>query len=236
MNITTANDLPDVMTSILPIEAQQLFIEVYNREKLAGFPDATSFEIAWLVIKSKFRQVEGYWVAMSEDFTIPTLYTFELSDSETKVVMNSENEELVIDAILADNTPNTEGKFFTTEELEDIALQINTQGSTLPDVDHEKLKGLITKYGNNIEAIKTELREEKGIFKSIKAVVEKGKLWIQAALDKRYKNHTDKFKKLSIEALADSDFDGRLRKPKYMGFTFTNTPKLINADIVKVAI
>lgn len=235
MNITSANDLPDVMTSVLPIEAQQLFIEVFNREKSAGFNDATSFEIAWLVIKSKFKNVEGYWVAMSEDFKMPELYTFDMSEADTKVIMNSENEELVIEAILADNTLNTEGKFFTEEELVDIAAQINLHGSTLPDVDHEKLKGLIAKYGNNMDAIKHELKSEKGFFKSIKAVVEKGKLWIQAALDKRYKNHTDKFKKLSIEAVADSDNDGRLRKPTYLGFTFTNTPKLAGASVVSVS-
>lgn len=232
MDITTANDLPKVMTDVLPIEAQQLFVEVFNREKTAGFPDAVSFEIAWLVIKSKFKQVEGYWVAMSE---AATLYTFDMSDTETKVIMNSENEEIVIEAILADNTANTDGKFFTETELQDIATQINTFGSTLPDVDHEKLKGLVQKYGNNVEAIKAELQREKGIFKTIKAIVDKGKLWIQAALDKRYKNHTEKFKKLSIEAVADKGDNGRLINPKYLGFTFTNVPKLPGADIVSVS-
>lgn len=235
MIISTANDLPEVMTSILPIEAQQMFVEIFNKEKSAGYSDAVAFEIAWVIIKSKFKNVEGYWVAMSEEFKTPELYTFEMSDADTKVIMNSENEEIVIEAILADNTLNTEGKFFTEEELQDIALQINSYGSTLPDVDHEKLKGLISKYGHNMDAIKAELRSEKGIFKTIKAVVDKGKLWIQAALDKRYKNHTEKFKKLSIEAVADSMPNGRLIKPTYLGFTFTNTPKLLGASVVKVS-
>ena len=52
-------------------------------------------------------------------------------------------------------------------------------------------------------------------------------------LDKRYKNHVDKFNSLSIEAFADSDESKRLRNPKYLGFTFTNNPKLKSAKIVK---
>lgn len=217
----------------MPEEAQSMFISIYNTEKLAGFSDADSFEIAWIMIKKRFRSIEGIWVAESQN--IPELYTFSMTTEEPKIVMNSDTEELVMDAILADNTPNTDGKFFTEEELQDMALQINTWGSTLPDVDHEKLMSLLKKYGNNTELIKQELKQEKGIFKSIKAVVDKGKLWIQSVLDKRYKNHTDKFKSLSIEALAESDTTGRLRKPVYLGFTFTNKPKLLSADIVKVS-
>jgi hypothetical protein len=233
MIISTTNDLPKVMRETMPEEALALFLHIFNVEKQAGLSDADSFEIAWLIIKKKFRQVEGTWVAESNE--MPEIFTFEMDTEDPKIVMNSETEELVMDAILADNTPNKEGKFFTEEELQDIAGQINTWGSTLPDVDHEKLTSLIKKYGRDTDKIRAELRNEKGIFKSIKAVVEKGKLWIQTALDKRYKNHTDKFKSLSIEALADSEPSGRLRKPIYLGFTFTNNPKLINADIVKVA-
>ena len=132
---------------------------------------------------------------------------------------------------MADTNKNTDGDFFTEEELKVIETQINTFGSTLPDVDHEKLNSLVQRYGNNYDAIVAELRKEKGIFKNIKAVFEKGKLWIQAVLDKRYKNHTEKFKGLSIESLAKRDDDGRLRNPKYLGFTFTNNPKLVAAKI-----
>jgi cation transport regulator ChaB len=235
MKIATVNDLPTVITEVLPFEAQQLFVEVYNREISSGFSDALAFEIAWTVIKSKFKLVEGYWVAMSQDFIAPEFYTFELSEEDTKIVMNSDTEEIIMEAILADNTYNNKGEFFEEEDLQAIAAQINAFGSTLPDVDHEKLQSLVTKYGNNIEAIRGELQKEKGIFKKITAIVEKGKLWIQAALDKRYKNHTDKFKKLSIEAYGDKDRNtGRIKNPIYMGFTFTNKARLANAKIVSV--
>lgn len=234
MILTTVNDLPKVMRESMPEDAQELFLRVFNAEKIQGFSDADSFEIAWLIIKKKFRQVEGIWVAESQN--MPMVYTFQMDVEDPKIVMNSETEELVMDAILADNTPNTEGKYFTEEELQDMAVQINTWGSTLPDIDHEKLTSLLRKYGNNVDRIKSELTSEKGIFKSIKAMVNNGKLWIQSVLDKRYKNHVDKFKSLSIEALAESDTDGRLRKPTYLGFTFTNNPKLAAADIVKVSV
>jgi hypothetical protein len=114
-----------------------------------------------------------------------------------------------------------------------MADQINTYGSTLPDVDHEKLMTLVKKHGRDQVAIMNSLKNEKGIFKSIKAAVTNGKLWIQAILDKRYKNHTDRFKALSIEAFADVEGD-RLTNPQYLGFTFTNTPKLPGAQIASV--
>jgi hypothetical protein len=136
-----------------------------------------------------------------------------------------------MEAILATTDKNTDNKFFTEDELSDISAQINTLGSTLPDVDHEKLQELVKKYGNNYEAIKTEIAKEKGVFKTIRSALKDGKLWIQAVLDKRYKNLVQKFGSLSIEALADADVTGRLRQPKYLGFTFTNNPKLKAARI-----
>jgi RNA recognition motif-containing protein len=216
----------------LPKPAQDLFMEVYSSQ-LDKNPEPIAFAVAWETLKTKLVKQDNGILALSEEFD-NKFFTFELSESETKVVMNSENEELVIEAILADNTYNTSNQFFAEEDLQDIANQINTYGSTLPDIDHEKLQSLVQKYGNNVDAIKMELQKEKGIFKKISAIVNEGKLWIQAALDKRYKNHTDKFKKLSIEAYGDKDSTGRIRNPVYMGFTFTNKPKLVNADIVSV--
>lgn len=225
------SNLVNSIKSMLPSDGKQLFDEVYNYERSSGNSDDLATSVAWGVIKSKMVEKDGQLVAMSGMFIPPKIYSFVLDEPEVKVVMNSETEEIIMDAVLADTSKNTEGDYFTEEELKEIESQINTMGSTLPDVDHEKLNSLVRKYGNNYDLIVGELRNQKGIFKNIKAVFDKGKLWIQTTLDKRYKNHINKFKGLSIESLAKRDSTGRLRNPKYLGFTFTNTPKLKAAKI-----
>jgi cation transport regulator ChaB len=246
MVYSTIESLPEFIRKILPIEAQTYFLEVY-KSALKGYDDQTAFMFAWEAVKMKMQKTsKGYIININtnsvninseteeeDDEDEPEVFQFPVEASETNIVMNSETEELIMEAILADTSHNTDGLRFTELELQSIADQINMYGSTLPDVDHEKLMTLIKRHGRDQVAIMNSLKNEKGIFKSIKAAVEKGKLWIQAVLDKRYKNHTDKFKALSIEAFADRDGD-RLINPIYLGFTFTNTPKLPVAQIASV--
>jgi cation transport regulator ChaB len=223
--------LPLELRNVLPEKGQAVFLEVFNNSYNKHKSEAQAFATAWSVIKGRFNKVDGKYVANSKDFTVPTLYSFSLSEPTTKVIMNADIEEIVMEAVLATDERNTEGKYFTTEELGQIAEQININGSTIPDTEHEVLQTLIKTYGHNYDKIRNELKNKKGIMKSIKAAVEDGKLWIQAVLDKRYKNHLEKFKGLSIEAVADADITGRLKNPMYLGFTFTNNPKLRNAQI-----
>ena len=230
MKVMRTDDLPKAMKETMPDSALKLFLDIYNHEKMAGLSDAVSFEIAWIIIKKRFTLIEGFWVAMSKSFEQPKLYSFNM-EVEGDIVMNSENEELVLDAVLADTTMNSKGQYFNEEDLQTISEQINTLGSTLPDVDHEKLMELIKIHGGDVDVIREELKNTKGIFKSIQATLKKGKLWIQAVLDKRYKNHAESFKGLSIEAFGDKQDDGRIKNPEYLGFTFTNNPELKEAKI-----
>lgn len=225
------SDVVDTIRAMLPSDGKQLFNEIYDFQRLHGSSDSVAVNVAWNIVKEKMQPRGDSLVAMSGSFITPKIHSISMDSPEVKVVMNSETEEIILDAVLADTNKNSDGDFFTEEELKDIEGQINVMGSTLPDVDHEKLNSLVKRYGNNYDAIVSELRKEKGIFKNIKAVFDKGKLWIQAVLDKRYKNHTEKFKGLSIESLAKRDDSGRLRSPKYLGFTFTNNPKLVAAKI-----
>lgn len=213
--------------SLLPIEGQNYFDEVYAQALKNSGSSIFAEQIATKMVVAKLVKQDGKLVALSENFKPVEIYTFEMQKCESKIIMNSENEEFVMEAVLANTDKNTDGKFFTETELQDMSSQINALGSTLPDVDHEKLNILVRKYGSNYAAIKAELAKEKGIFKTIRSALKDGKLWIQAVLDKRYKNAAQKFDSLSIEALADSnDITGRLTNPKYLGFTFTQSPKI----------
>lgn len=232
MTYEDISKLPESLKKVLPEAGQKVFVEVYN-ESYSRDP-SLAFATAWNIVKSKFQEVDGHIVANSSAFEVPKLYTFHLQEATTKIVMNSETEEVVLEAVLASTDPNTEGKFFTEEDLAVIDEQINMYGSTLPDVDHEHLKAIVRKVGNHPELIRAEIKKSKGVFKTIKSVLRDGKLWIQAFLDKRYKNHVGKFTQLSIEALADSDGSNRLKNPNYLGFSFTNNGKIGNARIDKL--
>lgn len=222
--------LPEYLKVVLTPEAREYFFNVYVLA-YKNYDDETSFQIAWEATKLKMQKNGNVYVIHNHYYKTPEVHEFEMSPEETNISMNSETEEIIMDAVLADTNPNTEGKFFTEQELQELALQINSFGSTVPDVDHEKLMSLVKKHGRDHDSIMRELKSEKGIMKNIKASVEKGRLWIRATLDKRFKNHLDKFKALSIEAFADVDENKRFSNPKYLGFTFTNNPKLKGARI-----
>lgn len=245
---TTIEGLPEFLRKILPISAQEYFLEVF---KLAvkGYDEETAFMYAWEATKLKMQKTEGGYIININNSTVnitpeaeeeedeedTEVFSLPMDKAETSIVMNSKTEEIIMNAVLADMSTNTEGKRFTELELNQLSDQINLYGSTLPDVDHEKLIELCKTYGNNPELIGKELRKEKGVFTSIKSAVKEGRLWIQAVLDKRYKNHIERFKNLSIEVAGNTDSEGIIRNPSYWGFTFTNTPQLPGAQIVSVA-
>lgn len=228
--------IPDSVNKILPKEGKEFYTSVFNKSFSRLKDSGAAHKVAWSLTKSKFRNTGGVWVANAGDFVSPQLYTFELSPVEGEVLVVNAGDDIILNAVLATTeTQRVEGGHFTEVELEELAAQINSEGSTLPDKDHETLIRLRDKYGNNVEAIKREMRKEKGLFTKIKAAVKDGKLWIQAWLDKRYQSYRDHFKRLSIEALAVKDsVTGRLHKPKYLGFTFADklTPQLPGAVVV----
>jgi hypothetical protein len=159
---------------------------------------------------------------------------FALVESETQIIANSQGD-IELTVLLANQNPRkTDGKWFSEEALHSMAEQINANGSTLPDVDHKVLRSATAAYGSDIEAIANAVRNEKGVFKSIKAAVKDGKLWIHAVLDRAYKAVAEKFRKVSIEAVGKVDkVTGMISQPRYLGFTFTHTPEL---DGVGVAV
>ena len=228
----------------LPIEGKKFYQDVYLNTFTRTGDSILAEQVAVELVKNKLVKQDGMLVAMSESFVKPKLYTFSLDTNTLQVVNNAETGEITIDAILANTQPNVEGDFFTEVELHQLCKQINEEGSTNPDTEHELLKKLESmmpllrsKYGTDEEAIKQAFKNEmvkgKGMFKSIKSAVKDGKLWIQAKLDKSYKTIVSKLNGLSIEALANN-VDGRMTNPKYVGFTFTNTPKLKGARVLSI--
>ncbi len=223
------------INNILPTTGVNLYNEVVQAQLHKGNTQGFAQEVAWNIVKSKFVKQEGKWVANSDAFVKPELYEFVFEATGEELVLNDEAGELVLDAVLASTksfiNPNGEARQFTEESLQELADQINLQGSTSPTFSHDELQNVVMKHGFDYEVVANELKSNRGLLKSIKAIVKEGKLWIRALLDKRYKNHVHKFKGVSLEAFTTPK-GNTLTKPQYLGFILTNSPRDKSAIIV----
>ena len=182
----------------LPIKAQNMFKTAYNAS-LKKHDENTSFKVAWESIKPYFHKKDGEWIAQGMGYD---LFTFELENKDNSMfIQQAEDGNYYMEAMLADLLPVADGWAFTEEALQDYANQINEFG-ILGGITHSEYQDLMNKYSHlpAEEFIAHARTERKGILKSVKAVYEKGKLWIKALIDKRYINHAKKYNKISLEA------------------------------------
>jgi hypothetical protein len=189
--------------------------------------------ISKLVEPEVVEQEETEIIAQSKE--AKEFVSFTLQPKDIEMVSMSEDGDIVIDAVLADNNYNSAGKRFTDEALISMAEQINNKGMALPDIAHEEYDKLLETTAT-AEEFKKRLKEKKGLLTRVKAFYEDGKLFIKAFLDKRYKRHTQIYKNLSIEAHVPMN---RQKDDTYMwaeplSFTFTNNPKIAGAEILSV--
>ncbi len=231
---STPKDLPLEIRK-LPYKAQEMYLEVSNNSYSRTNDKLISNKVAWTVIKSKFTKTDTGYIAKA---FMPDIYTFDLSMND-EFVMKSEDGNYYMEGVLADILPDTQGWSFTSEVLQDFADQINT-GKVIGGITHSEYQDLLMKYSHlpNEEFIAKALTERKGILKTVKAIFEKGKLWIKAIVDKRYLNHIKKFKRMSIEAfIPKKDQDNKkkiYKKGKVLGFALDNNAINRRAKVVKI--
>jgi len=215
--------IPEHISS-LPKPVQDYYKQVYvgslNRTKDSNIAAKT----AWQSTKSKLKKVDGKWVAHGFDFNF---YTFDLDIKEDTFVTHAEDGNYYIEGVLTDTLPNLEGTQFTESALMDFAKQIN-EGGIFGGISHSEYKELIMKYSHlpTKEFYKKALTERKGVLRVIKAIYEKGKLWIKALIDKRYIKQIQKYKSMSIEAHIPSNMksEGKLMGGKILGLALDNNP------------
>lgn len=173
----------------------------------------------------------------------PNFVRLNITPQTNQIVFNAKGKEITFEGILAD-----QGQFiqsllpykvmnFTEEALKDIAEQINSFGSTAPDVDHEVGERLSKMYGSNTNLIMNAIPQYKGMLKNIQAVYSDGKLWIKGTLDEKYRSILPHVKGLSIEAMTESISNTNITKSKYLGFTLAvnKMPKMAIARITNYA-
>ena len=190
------------------------WISIFNAAE-DKYGEERAFIIAntWLKKSIKVTSVE----AKTE--RVATIIKFEVDDSK-ELIKKTDSGEDYIDFVLTDNLPDKSGDSYPDALLAKWADQINSGDVLLGDMDHEEYDRLL-KAGYSVDEVMAKLKEKKGIAKTLKAVIQKGKLWVRAIIDKRYKKIIkEKAKGVSLEAAVVRDSDRNIIDGDLGGFTF----------------
>jgi hypothetical protein len=151
------------------------------------------------------------------EFIKRSLVHFDIDSSQGFIKRSLEDNEDYITLILNGTEPHKDGVQFSEAMLQKWADYIN-KNPIIGDVDHSEYDKLLSSALSD-DDVKTYLKSKRGIAKSVKAVFEKGKLWVRALIDKRYKKLIEESKGVSVEAIVKKEnnvaVDGDL-----LGFTF----------------
>lgn len=241
LHVSEIGDALPAYVKKLPINLQMGWKSAYlTAADLYGFDRAIKVANAWLLKKMDDLEnqpdEEDDGSEEIKERLMDKIVSTELEAEESELVSFSENGDIVLNAVLATDLPSKrDGLAYTESSLIDLADQINKRGMTLPDIEHSVYDKVMEETAT-LEEFKAKLKNEKGLLTKVKAFVQNGKLLIRAWLDKRYKNHVNKYKSLSLEAHVpmENRVNGKIQKAEVLGFTFTNTPNIPGADIVNV--
>jgi len=219
----------------IPEIVQKAFNKVYIEAiRLYGEDNALPIANAWL--KSRLVQTGDSYIGNSKDFISVEILSFQLEPANIEFITNSDNGEFIMNATLS-STENWTGKdgtlmdiSYSEECLKDFESQINLNGLTLPDIEHQEFDAVLKEYSHSPELFAKEISKRKGLLKDIKAKYENGKLFISAKLDKRYHKYAEFYQNLSLEALAKRE-GNKFTGGKIVGFTFTKNPIIKSAKI-----
>ena len=139
-------------------------------------------------------------------------------DTEGKFIKKSADGEEYVSFTLADTLPDGDGESFTAELLQKWADDINAGNVIVGDFDHKEYDNIVQTSGSSDE-IGQRLRNKQGVAKTIKAVFEKGKLWVKALIDKRYRKIIEKAG-VSLEAYISDSINNVATEGRLDGFSF----------------
>ena len=139
------------------------------------------------------------------------------ADNAKHYVQRDADGDDYVSFILSSTALHKDGKQFSESNLKKWAERINAN-PIIGDVDHALFYKL-RDAGISDETIMDMLKSKKGIATSVKAMYEKGKLWVRAVIDKRYKRLIEKSKGVSVETVCDLTAEDE-KDWDLLGFTF----------------
>ena len=179
----------------------------------------------WLSIKKQYSvdsdavgiATANKWLASYKPLAIEN---FVFKADKEQIVQRSIGGVNYFDFLLADTRYDDYGTKYSEDFLKKIANIINDGKVSLTgDFNHETLK-LLQEQGVSNESIKEKLHSLKqGVAKGIKAIYDKGRLYLRTLVDQKYHDRVMKAKGVSIEGSfvreGDTFVDGMI-----LGFSF----------------
>lgn len=156
-------------------------------------------------------------------------------DETGEFIKKSEDGEDYVSFVLTDVGTDSHGDSYSLELLEKWAKDINSGVGLIGDIDHEEYDKILATVKNPEEA-KSMFKNKKGIAKGLQAIVDQGRLWVKAMIDKRYKKAIQKAG-VSLEALMAprDDPDSPYTAGDLLGFSFMLSGQAANPRAVVAA-
>ena len=216
-----SKDLPSYVKK-LSDTVKRKWVSIYNAaHSKYGEEKALIISNTWL--KKQISKKE----AVAKTTKQISVIKFEL-DTSKELIKRTKDGEDYVDFVLTDTLPDSEGVQYPLSLLEKWTEQINSGNILLGDIDHKEYDALV-QSGISPDEVMSRLKEKPGIAKTLKAIIEKGKLWVRAIIDKRYKKIIkEKAKGVSLEALLIKDADDNIIDGELGGFTFGIDCKPVN--------
>lgn len=207
-----SNNLPEYVKKRSP-EVRKKWIAIFNAALKESGDEKVAFAVAnkWLQKQVKEKQI----VARSAESL--TRVSFVIDDS-SEFIKRTDDGDDYISFKLADVFEDKFGIKLPENLLQKWADYINGN-PIVGDVDHKEYDYWL-EQGLKDDEIMERIRNKKGIAKTLKAVVDKGRLWVKAIIDKRYKKVIRDAKGVSLEALLSKDDNGNIIDGQLLGFTF----------------
>jgi len=153
----------------------------------------------------------------------------------TQMVSRTDDGNIAVSFKLADVFKDKFGVQLPEKVLKKWEAKLNS-GSILGDIDHEAYEQLM-KQNLSDEEFVHRLENKPSIAKSIKAVFDKGRLWVKAIVDKTYESLLNKAKGVSMEASIIRNDSGDIVDADLHGFTFgvKNDPVIEGTGVNRLA-
>ena len=208
--------LPDYVKR-LPRTMQQKWIMIFNQVQLDEGED-----VAWIAainwLQRELDKEKEFTDPEKEKLIKRSRIKFDVDKSSGFIKRGQDGEEYVT-LVLNTTDSHYDGRKFSPEMLQKWADQINAS-PIVGDVDHTFYDKVLDS-SISAEGVADLLKNKKGIAKTVKAIYEKGKLWVRAMIDKRYKKVIERSKGVSAEALVTNWSDDNVGLDgDIFGFTF----------------
>lgn len=168
--------------------------------------------------------VANKWLSNQREELVVRDLSFKVDNEQ--IIQRSIGGVEYVDFLLADTIHDNYGTKYSESFLQRLADYINEHPEDIAegDFNHDTLNQLQAQ-GYSKEGIKSKLKSLKqGVAKAVKAIYEKGKLYLRTVVDPRYKDKVLRSKGVSIEGSfvrsGDTFVDGKI-----LGFSFIDSDK-----------